>query len=66
MARERMTYTVDQLIAFEAGEMSRDDTLALFQGLVDTGDAWRLQGMYGRTAAMLLREGLIAPAPEAA
>lgn len=48
---------LDQMIAFEAGELDHDDTVTLFQHLVDSGLAWQLQGFYGRTAADLIAAG---------
>jgi hypothetical protein len=50
---------VDKIIAFESGELDEDETLELFQHLVSTGLAWKLQGSYGRAAADLLDAGLI-------
>ena len=54
-----MTDIVSQIIEYEGGNLSDEDTLELFQTLVDTGAAWKLQGHYGRTADALLSEGLI-------
>jgi len=50
------------MMAFEEGELSEEKTLELFQGLVNSGLAWKLQGSYGRMAKALLDAGLIDPA----
>ena len=50
---------LDKIIAYEQGELDGDETLELFQALVNSGMAWRLQGHYGRIAAGLLKVGLI-------
>ena len=47
------------IIAFEQGELDRDEIIELFQHLIDTGLCWQLQGVYGRTARLLLDAGLI-------
>ena len=47
-----------RLIAYEEGELTREEIIALFQELIDSGLAWRLQGSYGRTARILLDKGL--------
>lgn len=52
---------LDDIIAFEQGELDEDETIDLFQRLVDNGMAWRLQGMYGRTAVRLIEAGLVTP-----
>jgi len=48
-----------QLYAWEAGELNLEETVSLFQYLVDEGHCWRLQGFYGRTAEDLLQAGLV-------
>lgn len=56
---------LDQIMAFENGELDYDETCELFQDLVNTGLAWSLQGSYGRTAMVMLEAGDI-HAPERA
>jgi len=48
---------LDQLIAWENGELDFEETVDLFQGLIDSGLAWTLQGCYGRTAKALIDAG---------
>lgn len=50
---------VDQVMRYEQGEMDDDEIVEMFQKLVDTGMAWRLQGHYGRTAAAMIEQGLV-------
>jgi hypothetical protein len=50
---------LDRMTAWEAGELDVNSEAELFQELVDTGLAWSLQGTYGRTAASLVRAGLV-------
>lgn len=50
---------IDAIIAYENGELPEDETIALFQRLVDSGRAWSLQGHYGRTAAALIDAGYV-------
>lgn len=61
-----MTTTTDlvgQVIAYENGEMDEDEVVEFFQGLVDSGLAWRLQGSYGRQAAALIDGGYVVAPP---
>ena len=50
---------VDQLIAYEEGQITGDQEIALFEHLVETGTCWQLQGHYQRVAATLIEAGLI-------
>lgn len=48
---------LDKMIAWEQGDLNDEDTIALFQEMIDTGLAWQLQGCYGRQAAALIDAG---------
>ena len=50
---------MDYIIEYEGGCLDEHDTLVMFQHLVDTGLAWKLQGSYGRMAQHLINEGAI-------
>lgn len=50
---------IDNLIAYESGDLDDDNTIAFFQHLVDTGMAWSLQGHYGRMAEALIDAGYV-------
>ena len=50
---------VNDIMAFEDGSLDEKGTKKLFQHLVNTGQAWHLQGSYGRAADMMLRSGFI-------
>ena len=56
---------VDQLIAYEEGQITHDEEVAFFEHLVQTGVCWQLSGHYQRVAATLIEAGLIKP-PERA
>jgi len=47
------------IIDYENNELDEEQTIELFQHLVDTGFAWQLQGSYGRTAKYLIDAGLV-------
>lgn len=54
-----MTDLTSKIIAYECGELDFDETVRLFQELVDNGQAWTLQGHYGRTAKALIQQGYV-------
>lgn len=51
------------VIDYEEGNLDDAEVDVLFQGLVDTGLAWTLQGSYGRMAKALINAGRIKAAP---
>jgi len=55
----KKTDKIDMIIAYENGELPAEDTLKLFAELVRTGQAYSLQGHYGRVATQLIEEGYI-------
>ena len=57
-------HTFDLMIVYETEDTSTEDDLTLFSELIKTGECWRLQGHYGRTAQSLIDEGWISPAGE--
>jgi len=50
---------ISRIIDYENGELSLEETVKLFQDLVDTGLAWQLQGHYGRAAKQLIDAGVV-------
>ena len=50
---------IQQIMDFEDGSLSEAQTIDLFQNLVDSGLAWQLQGVYGRTATAMIEAGLV-------
>ena len=48
---------IDQIMKFENGEMEQDEVVEMFQELINSGMAWKLQGSYGRTAMALIEAG---------
>lgn len=50
---------IDDILAWENGDMDEEQEVAFFQKLVTSGAAWTLQGMYGRRAKQLIDAGLV-------
>ena len=49
--------TTGAIIQFESGDLSQEGIIELFQNLINSGLAWRLQGSYGRMADKLIEAG---------
>jgi len=49
------------IVQYEAGELNGDETIALFQALLDSGVIFSLQGSYQRTATELVSLGYCVP-----
>lgn len=70
MASEKFDL-VGSIMAYEEGELGAEGTLKLFAELVKSGQAWQLQGSYGRAAERLInkryltRKGVITKSGEA-
>lgn len=56
---KRMKKLIDRITEYEKGELNEQQTIELFQELVDSGIVWDLQGHYGRLAYQLMEAGLI-------
>ena len=50
--------TLGFIMEYEEGKLSDEETIDLFQELINTGLAWELQGHYGRVAESLIDAGL--------
>jgi hypothetical protein len=48
---------LNQVIAYEQGELDEEGIIDLFQELITSGMAWKMQGSYGRTAKALIDAG---------
>ena len=48
---------VQDIIDYENGDMDWDRIVDMFQKLIDSGEAWTLQGSYGRMAKRLIDDG---------
>ena len=56
---KRMQNLTERIVLYEQGELDEQQTIQLFQELLDSGMIMHLQGHYGRFAAQLLEAGLI-------
>ena len=54
-----MKNLTERITEYEQGKLDEQQTIQLFQDLVDSGLIMELQGHYGRFAAQLLDAGLI-------
>ena len=54
---ENKKVSITKIVQYENDELSDEETIELFQELINTGLAWQLQGSYGRMAVQLLEEG---------
>lgn len=50
---------IDKIMAYEQGNLSDEETIELFSELVKSGEAWSLQGHYGRMATALIEDGYL-------
>ena len=55
---------INQIIDYECGTLSDEETLKMFADGIKSGMVWQLQGHYGRTAASLMKEGYISTSGE--
>ena len=58
-SRETGRTTFDLMMDFEGGNLTKAEFLTLFSRLIRNGQAWTLQGTYGRQAQALIDAGLI-------
>ena len=54
-----MQNLTERIVLYEQGELNQEQTIQLFQELVDSGLITKLQGHYGRLAVQLWEAGLI-------
>ena len=48
---------ISKILDYEEGRLNEEETVELFQELIDSGVVWKLQGHYGRTAKRLIESG---------
>ncbi len=52
-----MMPNINDIIEYENGEMDCEDVIEFFQGMINSGVVWQLQGSYGRTAMAMIEAG---------
>jgi len=57
-SKQAATPDVEKIMEYEDGRLSEDETVELFQDLIDSGMIYHLQGSYGRMAQHLIQQGL--------
>lgn len=45
---------VERIIAYEQGQLDEEETVEMFQDMINDGTVWQLQGHYGRAATALI------------
>lgn len=59
MRSEAQLQVLELLIDYQAGKLSKDETIDMFQSLVNSGLVWKLEPHFIRTAKSLLKYGYI-------
>jgi hypothetical protein len=54
---ERTKDLIDQMMEYESGELSDQETLNMYSEIIQHGMQYSLQGHYGRTASALIQDG---------
>lgn len=57
-----MTTTIDYTALWRE-DATEEEVIVTYQGLIDSGDAWKLEGSIGRTATDLIEQGLCVLGP---
>lgn len=49
---------VDDIIAMEDGTATEEQTILAMQQMINSGQAWKMQGSYGRAAMSMIESGV--------
>jgi hypothetical protein len=55
---KQITTVTQAVLTIELDDAPETDQIAAWQYLIDTGVVWQMQGIYGRTASLLIQEGI--------